>query len=250
MEESFENAKVKVLIVISIMALLFSICLIKYSDIFKQDNHLDVDTFFELKGGKDYFSQNLQKLIPYRETNNPKYLTAYQNKNTTAININNAIFLSMARNYIAHKDDFTSTELIGIINQFYGNDIFIYNDTFSIDNEETCTYSYEKYHCEKTAKSGIMYAAVRNITNLRMVNNLFYLEEENIFFSINDLNYKIYSDGTYQNVVAEFTSQDIIDSNLDATDYIIKTYNQYKVKYESTFTKNGDGYLWKETKVN
>lgn len=110
MKNKFEHAKADVILIISIMTLLFTLCIVLYTDTFLRDTKMDIETSVELQGGKEASSIKLQELIPYQDIRNKKYVTAYQDKKTNIEDIHNSVILATAYSKIN-------------LNEFSGNDL-------------------------------------------------------------------------------------------------------------------------------
>lgn len=251
MKNKFEHAKNDVILIISIMTLLFTLCMVLYTDTFLKDVHMDIETRVELNGGKEISSAELQDIIPYLDIRNKKYITAYQDKKTTIEDIHNGIILATAYSRLS-SSEFSGDSLLTKINYLYGNNIFIVNDSFVIDDKNTCSYYNEedKYICNKVNYNGIIYKAKRDITNISISSNKkAYLTESIIFYSIEkdngDFIIRVYKDGTYNQQIAKFINKG--KENVDLDNYL--NNNDYKTEYISTFKLTDNHYIWESTEV-
>lgn len=248
MKDDIEKVKANIILILAIMTLLFTICLIKYSDIFKQSAITDVNTEIEMLGGKDTMSLQLQKLIPYDSVSDPKYKTAYQGNKTNISSVHNNIILAAAKENL-NKNNFTKKELIDQINLNYGKNVFVSHNDFQFHIYEACEYKENSYTCQETDYDGIVYKALRNITNLS-INQEIYLKEDILFISIEThetgLLYNIYEDGTYEHITASFSDKDIEQTNVNLENYL-KQYEDKRVTYESKFIDNNNSYQWIST---
>lgn len=252
MKESFNQVKSNIILIIMFMALLFTICIVMYTDIFTRNIEMDINTNMGIKGGNDALSQELQNMIPYIKTTDIKYVTAYQNKKTNISSIHNDVILTKAFSTLEEKDLYDSGEFLKKINKFYGTKVFIVNESFMVNGKNLCIYKNNKYSCSSTNYNGIIYEAKRSIENLSIDDDNIYLYENILFFSTETINnityYKIYKDGTYTELTDAFTNLDIEKDNTNLNTYL-KKYNDKKIEYKSTFIVTNEGYNWLSTEV-
>ena len=175
--KNFENVKMNIILIIAIMLLLFTICLVLYSDLFFQKERMNIQTNYIFEGGKDNLSQTLENIIPYMDTTSPKYLTAYQDQNTSIINIHNDILLAKAIEELNYND-LTTLNIQNKIKDMYGDNYFITNKSLNVDGENICLYlnSYNNYSCSKQSIKQIKYKAKRKILDIN-ISNLITLRE-------------------------------------------------------------------------
>lgn len=253
MSENIEQKKADVILVLAIMTMLFTVCIVLYSGVFDRDPKIDVNTNLQFEGGDDYLSKKLHNIIPYLETADLKYKTAYQKATTTIKEIDNDLLLTLAYKNSGSKTTYNTTELLRNINKFYGDTIFLINRSFNINNIDICEFNKDsnEYNCEKQNRNGILYQTRRNIKKGNINSDIYTLTEDVLFYTTekkeNLIYYKVYTNESYEKQIASFTSSDISRSNKPINDYLNK-YSEYSNEYQSTFTKNGDEYTWKETK--
>lgn len=252
MKYNSEQVKSDLILTIAIMTLLFVICVVLYSDVFKHDAQMDINTSINLYGGNDILSQELQKKIPYVETKDNKYLTAYQNGTATINNIHNDILLDIAYNLLDFNSK--SEDYIAKIKELYLDNFFIINKSFNVNGTDTCIFnqSNTEYTCDKEIYNGIKYKAIREIKNINIIDDKAYLFENILFYSTEIINgttyYKIYDNGLYTNIVEAFTSLDLKRSG-STFDAYINNFLDNKVNYKSTFIKIDDNYKWTGTEI-
>ena len=215
-------------------------------------DNLDVNTIMNFEGGTDSLSLELQNLIPYVTINNKDYKTAYQDRLVTVNEINNDILLTKGV-YSVNTTSITSNQLVDIISNMYGNDIFIVNKSFTVNGKNYCNYDNDKYTCETLDYDGILYKADRDINSVSINDNKIYLEESILFYSEETNNnvtlYNVYDNGLYSNIVLSFTSDDIKKDGLEYDEYINKHLGRRRVEYLSSFVINGNNYNWVSTEV-
>lgn len=250
-KKKYEDIKINIILVISFMMLLFTLCLIMYSEPFFRLSKMSINTNYTYPLENE-LALKLQSLIPYSEVTSPKYLTAYQDKDTNLTNIHNDILLYQALTNI--KDSlYTSKNIENSLNNLYGTNYFISHNSFNIDGKLSCLFDNTSniYNCSNLNTTSIIYKSLRKIKNL-LINDQYILEENIIFYSeekINDLViYKIYENGLYQNVIKAFTNKDLEEQNTSIDNYL-NTLDLYAKKYQSVFKKiDEDTYNWLGTK--
>lgn len=248
MDKKIEDIKLNIILIISIMMVLFIICLVLYSDTFKKFININLETNYTLSGGQDELSQSLEKLIPYTDSSSPKYLTAYQGGKTNINNIHNDVLLFKSIESL----DFTNLTTSNVQNallKLYGQNYFITHNTFSINGVDMCLFDkeYNTYTCNKQNISIPLYKAYRKIAKIDINGEDTSLTENIIFYSeevIDDTTiYKIYTDGTYQIITKAFTNHDLEEKNTTIELYL-DTLSNFYTTYVSSFKKNNDNYNW------
>lgn len=255
MKSDIKNEKENLLIGFIALILIIAICSFLYiNGYIKNENkdNIDVNTIMNFEGGTDSLSLELQNLIPYVTINNKDYKTAYQDRLVTVNEINNDILLTKGV-YSVNATNITSNQLIDIISNMYGKDIFIVNKSFTVNGKNYCNYDNDKYACETLDYDGILYKADRDINSISINDNKLYLEESILFYSEetnnNIINYNIYDNGLYSNIVLSFTSDDIKKDGLEFDEYINKHLGRRRVEYISSFVINDGYYNWISTEV-
>ncbi len=255
MKSDIKNEKENLLIGFVALILIVAICSFLYiNGYIKTENkdNLDVNTIMNFEGGTDSLSLELQNLIPYVTINNKDYKTAYQDRLVTVNEINNDILLTKGV-YSVNATSITSNQLVDIISNMYGNDIFIVNKSFTVNGKNYCNYDNDKYTCETLDYDGILYKADRDINSVSINDNKIYLEESILFYSEETNNnvtlYNVYDNGLYSNIVLSFTSDDIKKDGLEYDEYINKHLGRRRVEYLSSFVINGNNYNWVSTEV-
>ena len=116
---------------------------------------------------------------------------------------------------------------------------------FNVDGKLNCSYDNNAlfYQCKEETYDGLTYNASRTIDKLKLTESGYFLEESLIFYSKdNNLNYQVYSDYTYQNVIGSFSNNDLNEETIE--DYLTKNYAQFRQKYQSKFGIFNDTYRW------
>ena len=249
MNKKYEHVKSDIILIISFMTLLFTLCLVLYTDTFLRDTPMDVETKVELKGGKNTSSDELQSLIPYQDSQNKKYITAYQDKKTMISDVHNSVILSIAYSKLSFSE-FSGKNLLKQINYLYGEDIFVVNDSFAVNDRYICSYNNDKdvYTCSKVLYNDTIYKAKRKVTNISISSNQSAtLSEDIIFYSVDKENengnvtVRVYADGLYNKQIAKFVKNDT--ENVD--DYL--NNEEFIRKYKSIFKLIDDHYVWEST---
>lgn len=242
-----KDVKENIILSFAILLFLFTLCIVIYNINWNNNDLIDVSTNISFDGGNDALSQELQNIIPYVTLCNPKYVTAYQNKEVSINDIDNDILLTKGYFYAMKSNYFDSGELLLNISNLYGNDLFIVNKDFNVNGKNYCTYNNHKYSCDEIDYNGILYKANRDIFNINIGNDIIYLTENILFYSEekiqNITEYKVYNNGLYENVVLTFTSNDIDRKNVTFEEYIDNLTN-LRVQYQSSFVINNDKYNW------
>ena len=248
-----KDAKGNILLAFAVLLLLFTVCIVIYNVNWNKKDAMNVSTIISFDGGTDALSQELQYIIPYVTTNNPVYVTAYQDKNVTISDVNNDILLTKGYFNNMESDNFDSGELLAKISDLYGSDLFIVNKDFNVNGKNACTYSDRKYTCSENSYNGILYKANRVITNINISDSTIYLTEDILFYSEekiqNVTEYKVYTNGLYETVVLTFTSNDIAKENVPFDEYVIDNLGGLRVQYQSSFVINDDKYNWTGTVI-
>lgn len=251
MKSDIKNEKENMLLGFIILLLVIALCSFLYiNGYIKSDNidgDMNINTIINFDGGTDSLSKELQNLIPYVTINNKDYKTAYQDKYVTISDINNDILLTKGI-YSTSKNNLSANQLIDIISNMYGNDIFIVNKSFTVNGKNYCNYENDTYTCEILEYDGILYKADRDIANISIGDDKIYLTEDILFYSEekiqNITEYKIYNNGLYETVVLTFSSNDIDEKNVTFEEYIIDNLGGLRVQYQSSFVINDDKYNW------
>ncbi len=250
MKQKTENIKIEIILVISIMCVLYSICLVLYSPIFSNIKDFEVTTSLELSSSEISLAKKLTEIIPYAEITNLKYKTAYQKNPTSISNIPSSIITSTAYRAL-NKNNFTKEELTDAITRLYKTDLFIMNESFTPNTHTFCKYNEPTYFCSDKSYLGIVYKVSRNFQNIIIKEAEIFLTEDILFYSeekINDLiYYKIYSDSTYNDISLIFTTKDLEKENKELDQYL-KEQSESWFKYESTFKLNNQDYYWLKTR--
>ena len=80
-----------------------------------------------------------------------------------------------------------------------------------------------------------------------------YLDESILFYSEESIDgvveYKVYSNGLYEEVLLEFNSNDVNEDNLTLDEYINQHLTRRRVIYRSSFIINNDHYNWIGTEI-
>ncbi len=239
--KNMEKIKANITMVIAFMIFLFAYCYVMYTDV-GHKNDIDLNETIEIEGGDDLVSQKLANIIPFSAVTDPSYLTAYQDKMADNSSVNNDVFLFMATK---HSQSKSYNSFKDVLERLYGNNLFIVFRSFNVDGKLNCSYDNNAsfYQCKEEAYEGITYNANRNIDKLKLMENGYFLEESVIFYSQdNNLNYQVYSDYTYQNVIGTFTNDDL--NGITIEDFLTKNYAQFSQKYQSKFGIFNDTYRW------
>lgn len=251
MKCDFEQKKTDIILVISIMTMLFTLCIVLYSGTFDRDHPIEITTNLNFQDENEALSKELQEKIPFTEVTDKTYITAYQSKKTTIKNINNAVLLTIALQKL-NKTNVSSTELLRVINANYGDTIFLINESFNVNNIDDCTYqkSTNEYTCIRQNRNGLLYQVRRKIKSIRLNDDKAILTEENIFYTTEKKNdiiyYKVFEDETYNKIIGEFTSIEVTQEQKTIATFLEK-YITNGIIYESTFKKIGDEYKWIST---
>lgn len=249
MKKSFEEAKTDIVLTLAIMAFLATFCFVFYTGLFKDDN-MDINTNIELQGGQDIISKKLQDIIPYLDTTDTKYETAYQNKTTNYSNIDNDIYLTKAylSNTLMETNNITKA-----LSYMYGSSIFLVHKSFNVNGSINCVYDQDEntYACEELEYNKKLYKAARVIENISINNDDYYLLENVLFYTEETFNdskyYVVYEDSTYTQDIATFTTKDIEKANTDFNTYIKENYEENFLTYRTKFTSEDTNYIWKKT---
>ena len=250
MKYDAKEGKVNIILGFIILILLLVICSLLYLNnwINKEDSGgLDINTIVNFDGGTDSLSIELENLIPFVTTNNKEYKTAYQDKLVSINDINNDILLTKGV-YSINKEHISSNELISTINNMYGSGLFIINKNFNVNGKNRCNFEDDVYMCDEIEYNGILYKADRDISNISISDNYLYLDESILFYSEENIdgviNYHVYDNGLYENLVLSFTSIDVENDDLTFDEYINKHLTRRRVSYRSSFVINDDHYNW------
>lgn len=255
MKYDTKEGKENIILGFIIFLLLIVICALLYINGYiniDRDNNMDINTVMNFDGGTDSLSIELENLIPFVTTNNKEYKSAYQDKLVSINDINNDILLTKGV-YSINKDTISSNELINIISNMYGSDLFIINKNFNVNGKNRCNFVDNEYICDEIEYSGILYKAERDIGNVSISDNYLYLDESILFYSeeIRDgiTYYQVYDSGLYDNMVLSFTSEDVLNDDLEFDEYIDKHIYRRRVSYRSSFIINEDNYNWVSTEL-
>lgn len=252
MENKIKEIKGNILLAFSILLLLFTICIIIYkNNTPDKSNNMHINTNLSFDGGTDRLSQELQYIIPYVTINNPQYLTAYQNKKVTIKDIANEILLTKGYFNNMKSNTFSIEELSAKISDLYGQNIFIINQSFNVNGKNSCIYEDFQYNCQEEANNEKLYKADREIMNVNISDSYLYLTENILFYSEETVEnvtyYNVYNNGLYEKIIFSFDSNNLINENMDLTEYISNYLEDKRVLYQSSFIINNNKYNWVET---
>lgn len=254
MKYDAKEGKENIILGFIIFILLLVICILLYVNnwINKDSSDMDVNTVVNFDGGTDSLSLELENLIPYVTVNNKEYKSAYQDKLVTIKDIDNKILLTKGM-YSVSESKIDSNELINIVSNMYGNDKIIVNESFNVNGKNNCEYINQEYVCNILDYEGILYKADRDIENISISDDKIYLDESILFYSEESIDgvveYKVYSNGLYEEVLLEFNSNDVNEDNLILDEYINKHLTRRRVSYRSSFIINNDHYNWIGTEI-
>ena len=254
MKYDAKEGKENIILGFIIFILLLVICILLYVNnwINKDSSDMDVNTVVNFDGGTDSLSLELENLIPYVTVNNKEYKSAYQDKLVTIKDIDNKILLTKGM-YSVSESKIDSNELINIVSNMYGNDKIIVNESFNVNGKNNCEYIDQEYVCNIIDYEGILYKADRDIENISISDDKIYLDESILFYSEESIDgvveYKVYSNGLYEEVLLEFNSNDVNEDNLTLDEYINKHLTRRRVSYRSSFIINNDHYNWISTEI-
>lgn len=254
MKYDAKEGKENIILGFIIFILLLVICILLYVNnwINKDSSDMDVNTVVNFDGGTDSLSIELENLIPYVTVNNKEYKSAYQDNLVTIKDIDNKILLTKGM-YSVSESKIDSNELINIVSNMYGNDKIIVNESFNVNGKNNCEYINQEYVCNILDYEGILYKADRDIENISISDDKIYLDESILFYSEESIDgvveYKVYSNGLYEEVLLEFNSNDVNEDNLTLDEYINKHLTRRRVSYRSSFIINNDHYNWISTEI-
>ena len=254
MKYDAKEGKENIILGFIIFILLLVICILLYVNnwINKDSSDMDVNTVVNFDGGTDSLSLELENLIPYVTVNNKEYKSAYQDNLVTIKDIDNKILLTKGM-YSVSESKIDSNELINIVSNMYGNDKIIVNESFNVNGKNNCEYINQEYVCNILDYEGILYKADRDIENISISDDKIYLDESILFYSEESIDgvveYKVYSNGLYEEVLLEFNSNDVNEDNLTLDEYINKHLTRRRVSYRSSFIINNDHYNWIGTEI-
>lgn len=254
MKYDAKEGKENIILGFIIFILLLVICILLYVNnwINKDSNDMDINTVVNFDGGTDSLSIELENLIPYVTVNNKEYKSAYQDNLVTIKDIDNKILLTKGM-YSVSESKIDSNELINIVSNMYGNDKIIVNESFNVNGKNNCEYINQEYVCNILDYEGILYKADRDIENISISDDKIYLDESILFYSEESIDgvveYKVYSNGLYEEVLLEFNSNDVNEDNLTLDEYINKHLTRRRVSYRSSFIINNDHYNWISTEI-
>lgn len=254
MKYDAKEGKENIILGFIIFILLLVICILLYVNnwINKDSSDMDINTVVNFDGGTDSLSLELENLIPYVTVNNKEYKSAYQDKLVTIKDIDNKILLTKGM-YSVSESKIDSNELINIVSNMYGNDKIIVNESFNVNGKNNCEYINQEYVCNILDYEGILYKADRDIENISISDDKIYLDESILFYSEESIDgvveYKVYSNGLYEEVLLEFNSNDVNEDNLTLDEYINKHLTRRRVSYRSSFIINNDHYNWISTEI-
>ncbi len=254
MKYDTKEGKENIILGFIIFILLLVICILLYVNnwINKDSSDMDINTVVNFDGGVDSLSLELENLIPYVTVNNKEYKSSYQDKLVTIKDIDNKILLTKGM-YSVSESKIDSNELINIVSNMYGNDKIIVNESFNVNGKNNCEYINQEYVCNILDYEGILYKADRDIENISISDDKIYLDESILFYSEESIDgvveYKVYSNGLYEEVLLEFNSNDVNEDNLTLDEYINKHLTRRRVSYRSSFIINNDHYNWIGTEI-
>ena len=255
MKYDSKEGKENIILGFIIFILLIVICALLYiNGYINKDNNdnMNVNTVLNFDGGTDNLSLELENLIPFVTINNNEYKSAYQDKYVSIKDIDNEILLTKAM-YTLTDNNIDSNKLLSIVSNMYGNDKIIVNEDFNVNGKNDCVYKNDEYICEEIKYNGILYKANRNIDNISISDDKIYLDESILFYSEESIDgvveYKVYSNGLFKDVLLEFNSNDVNNDELTLDEYINKHLSRRRVSYRSSFIINNDHYNWVGTEV-
>lgn len=254
MKYDTKEGKENIILGFIIFILLLVICILLYVNnwINKDSSDMDINTVVNFDGGTDSLSLELENLIPYVTVNNKEYKSSYQDKLVTIKDIDNKILLTKGM-YSVSESKMDSNELINIVSNMYGNDKIIVNESFNVNGKNNCEYIDQEYVCNILDYEGILYKADRDIENISISDDKIYLDESILFYSEESIDgiveYKVYSNGLYEEVLLEFNSNNVNEDNLTLDEYINKHLTRRRVNYRSSFVINNDHYNWVSTEI-
>lgn len=254
MKYDAKEGKENIILGFIVFILLLVICILLYVNnwINKDSSDMDINTVVNFDGGTDSLSLELENLIPYVTVNNKEYKSSYQNKLVTIKDIDNKILLTKGM-YSVSESKMDSNELINIVSNMYGNDKIIVNESFNVNGKNNCEYIDQEYVCNILDYEGILYKADRDIENISISDDKIYLDESILFYSEESIDgiveYKVYSNGLYEEVLLEFNSNNVSEDNLTLDEYINKHLTRRRVNYRSSFVINNDHYNWVSTEI-
>ncbi len=254
MKYDAKEGKENIILGFIVFILLLVICILLYVNnwINKDSSDMDINTVVNFDGGTDSLSLELENLIPYVTVNNKEYKSSYQDKLVTIKDIDNKILLTKGM-YSVSESKMDSNELINIVSNMYGNDKIIVNESFNVNGKNNCEYIDQEYVCNILDYEGILYKADRDIENISISDDKIYLDESILFYSEESIDgiveYKVYSNGLYEEVLLEFNSNNVNEDNLTLDEYINKHLTRRRVNYRSSFVINNDHYNWVSTEI-
>ena len=234
MKYDAKEGKENIILGFIIFILLLVICILLYVNnwINKDSSDMDVNTVVNFDGGTDSLSLELENLIPYVTVNNKDYKSAYQDNLVTIKDIDNKILLTKGM-YSVSESKIDSNELINIVSNMYGNDKIIVNESFNVNGKNNCEYINQEYVCNIIDYEGILYKADRDIENISISDDKIYLDESILFYSEESIDgvveYKVYSNGLYEEVLLEFNSNDVKEDNFTLDEYITQHLTRRRV---------------------
>ena len=247
MEKKYLLVKNNIILIISIMTFMFTLCFVLYSTMNK--NEFDINTTLELKDGNDVISKNLEGIIPTSVKIDKSINTAYQNSIVTYRDIDNDIYLLKAYKL---SNNYNYKDMNNVLKKLYGNSLFIINNSFNVNGTDKCVYDSltKVYNCTTVEYTGILYDTYRKIDNVSISNNEYFLNESVIFYSFDyrgkELRYNIYNDSTYNDFVISFTASDI-SKDLSFDQYIEANFLSSANIYRSKFLLIKNNYQWINT---
>jgi len=248
-EKEYEKAKLNILIVMVIMALMTTFCFVFYTGVVNK-NDLEVNTNLEFLGGSDTLSKRLQETIPYVTLIDKNIKTAYQNTITNINSIDNDVYLTKAYNYTQSTD---IGQMMKILSNLYGSSLFIVHKNFYVNGIDKCIYNDElqNYECQTSNYKEKIYHTLRTVENLIIENDTYYLSENIIFYSIETINnikhYTVYKDYKYEEEIDDFTNLDLEKENIKFDVFIKEKYKNNINKYRSKFSLENVNYIWNYT---
>ena len=230
-----------------LMAFLFLFCFLCYTKVGRNIIIPQTPVNTEITDQDNVIAKRLAEIIPFVNINDLKYTTAYQEQKITNADIANEVFLKIAYDNITERNQSNFNDYI---TRLYGGNLFIINKSFNVDGVVTCTFKEDlSYDCLTKTYSGITYSLVRSITKLSIIDDDYYLNEDVIFYTFEEVNgkiiYTIYDNSNYQNKIATFTDEE--RQNYAVTDYILAKYKTAIRKYQSKFIINNNTYRWQST---
>ena len=230
MKKNLLKVQKNVTVILILMIFLFLFCFLFYTKVGRNIIIPQAPVNIEITDQDNAIAKRLQEIIPFVNTNDLKYTTAYQKEKITNAQITTEIFLKIAYDHTTVKNQ---NSFNTYITRLYGGNLFITNKSFNVDGVVNCTFNEKaNYDCTANAYHGLTYSLARRITKLNIIDDDYFLNEDVIFYTIAETNnekiYTIYDDSQY-------------------TDYILAKYKTVINKYQSKLIINNNTYRWQST---